>query len=57
MKLTQRQIEVLSHVKMFGPVGSGYDKSVLLALERKGLVVKHQFSEGQNIYYTWSAKQ
>lgn len=55
--LTARQAEVLEYVRVAGPVGSGYDKSVLLALKKKGLVSQHQFSQGQNTYYTWTVKK
>ena len=44
MKLTQRQADVLSYVRSAQVVGSGHDRSVLEALERKGLVLRSQNS-------------
>ena len=54
MKLTLRQFEVLQNVKRSGVVSSGSDGSVLEALEKKDLVIRNSFSQGQNVYYHWS---
>jgi hypothetical protein len=40
-KLTDRQREVLAYVARCHVVSNGYDRSVLVALERKGLVYHH----------------
>lgn len=40
-KLTERQRDVLDYVARCGVVSNGYDRSVLVALERKGLVLHH----------------
>ena len=52
--LTEKQAKVLEYVKACGPVRSGSDGFALRALESKGLVLRHQFSEGQNKYCTWT---
>lgn len=54
MKLTERQRETLAYVERSGPVRSGSDGSILWALEKKGLVLNHQFPDGQNMSYTWT---
>jgi hypothetical protein len=53
-KLTQRQADVLSYVRSAQVVGSGHDRSVLEALERKGLVLRSQNSAPGYVYFTWS---
>ena len=41
IKLTERQREVLAYVARCQVVNNGYERSVLLALEKKGLVINH----------------
>ena len=52
--MTSKQRKVLDHVKRSGPVRTGFDGTQLAALQRKGFVTRHQFSEGQRLYYTWT---
>jgi len=52
--MTQRQKEVLDYVRRCKVTGTGYDGSVLWALQRKGLVrVSHNSAPGY-VYYTWT---
>jgi hypothetical protein len=54
IKLTERQQEVLDYVRRCGPVGSGYDGSVLRVLAKKGLVNQHHNQAPGYVYYTWT---
>lgn len=54
-KLTERQQQVLNDMRLIGePVVSGYDGSVLRALAKKGLVIKHYNQAPGYVYYTWT---
>lgn len=52
--LTVRQIVVLDELRISLVMRSGTNGAILRALERRGYVISHSFSEGQNTYYTWT---
>ncbi len=52
--LTTRQRATLEYLCTSQPVRTGDDGSVLAALEAKGYVTRHHFSQGQSTYYTWT---
>ena len=56
--LTLRQFETLEYVHRCGVADTGYDGSVLAALEKKGLVTRHTQNNGHGgVYYTWTIRQ
>jgi hypothetical protein len=55
LKLTERQQWMIDQLrKIGGPIVTNYDGAVLRALEKKGLVVRHQNQGSGDAYLTWT---
>ena len=54
LNLTDRQIEVLSDLKLRRVIGSDRDGSILRALEKKSLVLRHHNQFPGYVAYTWT---
>jgi len=52
--MTDKQREVLEHVKKNGPVRTTFDRAQLDALCKRGFVTRHQFLNRHRLCYAWT---